>query len=333
MFKSQHASACFPVVVLGCLGPARQFTTGWNSLRSAPWIRRPSAARINAGAGRRNKRNGRAAIEHRRDELGVEAITYANPQTGSDGAGRRGRRPGHLLAKCLDACAEMHDIDAYRPAIAEARRRRDGASTSNRYRLLISGGDNLSLPHVTDDTHPRQGCRGDPDAPVTPGITDRIVIDPPQPGAGDEQRTDPADAETGSGAHSKLEYPKGLSSSERADTQRRLARPPPELAQQLLDELAARLKAGTIRISPFVYLAGLIKRANAGKFVPEAALQVTDAREKRRRSEAYMQRLQALNDQPMPEKTDVADCPLAKRFAEIRLRSRGHGEDGGSTCD
>jgi hypothetical protein len=131
----------------------------------------------------------------------------------------------------------------------------------------------------------------------------------------------------------KLEYPKGLSPSERADAQRRLARLPPELAQQLLDELAARLKAGTIRISPLVYLAGLIKRANAGRFVPEAALQVADAREKRRRNEAYMQRLQAFNDQPMPEKTDVADCPLAKRIAEIRLRSRGRGEDGGSTCD
>ena len=131
----------------------------------------------------------------------------------------------------------------------------------------------------------------------------------------------------------KLEYPKGLSPSERADAQRRLARLPPELAQQLLDELAARLKAGTIRVSPLVYLAGLIKRANAGKFVPEAALRVADAREKRRRNEAYLQRLQALNDQPMPEKTAVEDSPLARRLADIRLRSRGRGEDGGSAPD
>jgi len=65
----------------------------------------------------------------------------------------------------------------------------------------------------------------------------------------------------------RLEYPNGLSPSERNDAQRRVSRFPPELAQQLLDELAARLKAGTIRISPLVYLAGLIKRANAGKFV------------------------------------------------------------------
>ena len=217
--------------------------------------------------------------------------------------------------------------------IAEARRRGDGSSTSNRYRLLVAGGDNMSPPRDAGVTRAGQVCQGDPDVPVTPGTTNRIVIDPPQPGAGDEQRTDPADAESGSGAHSKLEYPKGLSPSERADAQRRLTRFSPEIAQQLLDELAARLKAGTIRISPLVYLAGLIKRTNAGKFVPEAALHVADARQKRRRNEAQMQRLQALNDQPMPENTDVADCPLAKRIAEIRFGNRGRGEDGGSTCD
>lgn len=217
--------------------------------------------------------------------------------------------------------------------IAEPRQRRDGSSTSNRYRLVITGGDNLSPPRGAGDTRPGQGCRGDPDMPVVPGTTNRIVIDPPQPAASNEQRIGSATADSRGGDFLRLEYPKGLSPSERADAQRRLARLPPELAQQLLDELAARLKAGTIRISPLVYLAGLIKRANAGKFVPEAALQVADAREKRRRNEAYIQRLQALNDQPMPEKTDVADCPLAKRIAEIRLRSRGRGEDGGSTCD
>jgi hypothetical protein len=217
--------------------------------------------------------------------------------------------------------------------IAEPRQRRDGSSTSNRYRLLIAGGDNLSLPREPGDTRPGQGCRGDPDMLVVPGTTNRIVIDPPQPAASDEQRIDSATADSSSGDYLRLEYPKGLSPSERADAQRRLTRLSPEVAQQLLDELAARLKAGTIRISPLVYLAGLIKRANAGKFVPEAALQVADARVKRRQNEAYIQRLQALNDQPMPEKTDVADCPLAKRIAEIRLRSRGRGEDGGSTCD
>jgi len=114
--------------------------------------------------------------------------------------------------------------------IAEARRRGDGSSTSNRYRLLVAGGDNMSPPRDAGVTRPGQVCQGDPDMPVIPGTTNRIVIDPPQPGAGDEQRTDPADAESGSGAHSKLEYPKGLSPSERADAQRRLTRLSPEIA-------------------------------------------------------------------------------------------------------
>jgi hypothetical protein len=57
-------------------------------------------------------------------------------------------------------------------------------------------------------------------------------------------------------------------------------------------------------------------------------LHVADARQKRRRNEAYVKRLQALNDQPMPEKTGVADCPLAKRLAEIRLRTLSTADDG-----
>ena len=210
--------------------------------------------------------------------------------------------------------------------IAEARRRGDGSSTSNRYRLLIAGGDNLSPPREAGDTQPGQVCRGDPDVAVTPRTTNRIFIDPPQPGTGDEQRINSVTSVTvegGGGYLLKLEYPKGLSCSEHADAQRRLARLPPELAQQLLDELEARLKAGTIRISPLVYLAGLIKRANAGRFVPEAGLHVTDARAKRRRNEAYLQRLQALNDAPVMEQTAVEDSPLARRIAAIQLSNRG----------
>ena len=174
-----------------------------------------------------------------------------------------------------------------------------------------------------------QGSRGGPVAPVTPGTTNRIVIDPPQPGASGDQQIDPVTADSSSGDYLILEYPKGLSPSERADAQSRLARFPPELAQQLLDELAARLKAGTIRISAIVYLAGLIRRANAGEFVPEAGLNVADAREKRRRNETYMRRLQTLNDAPVMEQATVEDSPLARRIADIRSRNRGRCRDDG----
>jgi len=125
----------------------------------------------------------------------------------------------------------------------------------------------------------------------------------------------------------RLEYPNGLSTSERNDAQRRLSGFPPELAQQPLDELAARLKAGTIQISPLVYLAGLIKRANAGKFVPEAALRVADARDKRRRNEAYLQKLHALKDASLLQETAVEGSPLTGRLADIRLRSGVRGNE------
>ena len=211
---------------------------------------------------------------------------------------------------------------------AEPRRRRDGSSTSNRYRLLIAGGDNLSPPREAVDTRPGQGCRGDPDMPVTPGTTNRIVIDPPQLATNNEQGIVSADAESGSGHHLKLEYPKGLSPSERADAQRRLARLPPELAQQLIDELAVRPKAGTIRISPLVYLAGLIRHANAGRFVPGAALRVADERDRRHRNEAHLQKLHALNDVSQLQETAIEDSRIARRLAEIRLRSRGRDKGG-----
>jgi hypothetical protein len=69
---------------------------------------------------------------------------------------------------------------------------------------------------------------------VTPGTTNRIVIDPPRAGAGEGRPMDSATVESGGGYLLKLEYPKGLSPSGHADAQRRFAPLSPELAQQLL---------------------------------------------------------------------------------------------------
>jgi hypothetical protein len=49
-------------------------------------------------------------------------------------------------------------------------------------------------------------------------------------------------------------------------------------AQALLDELAARLQANAVRTSPLAYLRGLVRRALAGKFVPELGQRVAAAR-------------------------------------------------------
>ena len=94
--------------------------------------------------------------------------------------------------------------------IAEPRQRRDGSSTSNRYRLVMEGDDILSPAHEAGDTRAGQGCRGDPDALVTPGTTNRIVTETPQPAGDKEQPIDLVTVESGGGQCLPLEYPKGL---------------------------------------------------------------------------------------------------------------------------
>ena len=80
--------------------------------------------------------------------------------------------------------------------------------------------------------------------------------------------------------------------------------------------------------SALVYLKDLIKCANAGKFVPEAGLMVADVREKRRRNEANLQKLHALNDPSQLQETVVEDSRIARRLADIRLRSLARDKGG-----
>jgi len=56
-------------------------------------------------------------------------------------------------------------------------------------------------------------------------------------------------------------------------------------------------------------------------------LHVADARQKRRRNEAYLKRLQTLNDAPVMEQATPEDSPLARRIADIRMRSAERSDD------
>lgn len=212
--------------------------------------------------------------------------------------------------------------------IAETRQRRDGSSTSNRYRLLMRGGDNLSLPCETGDIRPGQGCRGDPDMPVIPGTTNRIIIDPPQPAARDEQPMDSATVQGGRGCLLKLEYPKGLSPSEHADAQRRLARLPARIGPAAPRRAGGASEGRHDSDLTTRHLAGVIRHANACEFVAGAALRVADERERRHRNEAHLQKLHALNDASQLQETVIEDSRIARRLAGIRLRSRGRDKGG-----
>lgn len=59
--------------------------------------------------------------------------------------------------------------------------------------------------------------------------------------------------------------PLGLSDTKRAAAhEHRRHEPGPHLVQQLLDELAGRMQAGAIRLTPLAYLQGLVARAGDG---------------------------------------------------------------------
>ena len=81
---------------------------------------------------------------------------------------------------------------------------------------------------------------------------------------------------SGSGYGDQLVYPKGLSGTERVAARSQLEPLPVELAQQLLDELAGRMAANAIHLTPLAYLRGLVRRAQTGDFTPEVALQRAD---------------------------------------------------------
>lgn len=89
-------------------------------------------------------------------------------------------------------------------------------------------------------------------------------------------------------------------------------------AQDLLDELSARMQSHAVR-TPIAYLRGLVARAAAGTFVPEAGLRIAVAR--RRRAEEALERQQrAQEDQRLAAEQQDPE-QLAKRAArreEIR---------------
>lgn len=79
----------------------------------------------------------------------------------------------------------------------------------------------------------------------------------------------------------------------------------PQFAQAMLDELAARMDINAIRLSPIGYLRGMIKRAQAGDFVPELGVRVAATRSLREvaaalreKEEAEGQRLSAERANP-----------------------------------
>jgi len=187
------------------------------------------------------------------------------------------------------------------------RYRGDGSCSSNRYRLLLEGGDKVSPPPDRGDTTPGRGCRGPGDTSVIPGTTIGTPIEPPQPPVLENK---PAAGSGGSAPD--LVYPNGLLPAERTGAQALLAALEAPLNQQVLDEWAGIMAAGAIRASPLGCLRALVTRARAGTFTPERALHVAQTRETRQRVEVA----QAAIDRPELPPPDENN-PLVRRVQNI----------------
>ena len=207
---------------------------------------------------------------------------------------------------------------------AEPRFRGDRSRSSNRYRLSLVGGDNLSPPHDNPDTGPVTPVSPGGDPCVTPRTTIRTIIESPlQPGTDKcsvETNEQSSDCHVGCGGETELILPKTLSTEERERAVDLLKTFDRVLRQQLLDELAGRMSRSGIRVAPLSYLRGLVNAAERGAFTPEVALQVAA---ERRRAHAHAQvlaQLEARSIGPPRDGQVREDSPLAKRLLEIRDR-------------
>ncbi len=208
----------------------------------------------------------------------------------------------------------MRTLVARRLMISDQRYRKDGSRSSNRYRLLLEEGDKLSPPPDTGDSTPCHGCQGPPDTGVTPRTTIRTQKESPQPLEVGTSTAVSTSAESGGGELFDLEYPKDLLPTERAEAEKLITALRVPLNQQVLDEWAGIISAGAIRASPLGCLRALIKRAREGRFTPERALRVAQARKTRQRVAATQARVvsDAQELAPVDE-----DNPLVRRIVEI----------------
>ena len=203
--------------------------------------------------------------------------------------------------------------------VSEPRYRNDGSNSSNRYRLQLGGGDKLSPTPDSGDRPPGHVCQGPPDTRVTPRTTTGIQNESPPPlnhGA-EAKRQDPS---AGGGDLLGLEYPRGLSRVECDEARVKLAGLNEDLAQQLLDELAASMKKGVIKTTPLAYLRGLAKRARAGTYTPEGALAVAHQRRRKAEVDAALTRCDQGGELRV-ESVDQ-DNSLVKKLLRMQQRSK-----------
>ena len=155
----------------------------------------------------------------------------------------------------------------------EQRYRSDGSCSSNLYRLSLDSGDNLSPPPDCGDTTSRYARQAPPVTSVVPRTTIGTKKEPPLP-----PMSQPGQTDRGGGSCSDLVFPNDLLPDEQAEAHAKVSVLNTPINQQVLDEWAGIIAAGSIRSSILGCLRGLVKRAQQGTFVPERAIRVAQAR-------------------------------------------------------
>jgi len=118
----------------------------------------------------------------------------------------------------------------------------------------------------------------------------------------------------GGGEIGELVFPASMTEPER-NSAARIVAPCNGDAQAVLDELAALMAAGSIRVSSLSCLRGLARRVAEGTFVPEAGLKVREDRER-------SQRRQQVEQQRDDEWPKYLPRMSAEEAAEVRARIR-----------
>lgn len=171
----------------------------------------------------------------------------------------------------------LKDLKESKLVEISARYRNDGSPTSNGYRLSMKKtGDNLpppprQAPHEVVAAIPPPSGAGVTLTTREPSINQK----PPQPLNNNDSKTEECCSSSGADYF----YPKQLSIKEREIAKTQLNSIDTALAQNILDELAARLNANKVTGAPLSYLRSLVNRAKTGQFMPEAGVRVAAARE------------------------------------------------------
>ena len=207
----------------------------------------------------------------------------------------------------------------------EHRRRADGSRTSNGYRLKCADpADKLSGGAATDVRGRRTAVSSGPDKGVLlPGT---YPLSNPTPRQSDVDRAAGAAIERDevAGGVRDWEFPEALSAGQIGALRDVLIGIEANTCQQVLDELAGRMRVGEIN-NPIRYFAALIERAKCGQFKPELGIRIAEARTARlQHAERDAARTNA--DRGSTEAT-LRRLPDKLRESLERMRRRSHDEN------